>query len=342
MTAVTDSNGIAMTDNSIPNRLNQAQGSKSLTVSYAGNATYAPKTVNGLSYMVNRENATVSDIQPTAVQVTTTNDVAPNNGNVDSITFTLTVDEAQDGYLSGALPGIGLANAKPITVTATPVGPGGSYTCTANDTANVPLDPDTATAHCTITDVAVNVYDVVATIGGDYFQGGGESVLTVYNPALGFTTGGGTFTAADGTKVNFGFNVKYLKNGQIQGSWLAIWHRLDGNYIVKSNAMGYLTISKDSTNTFHTATFTGKATYQVPPPQVLYCLTNKCGNYSFTVYVEDRKEPGAGSDRYWMEVKDPNTNLPVLQVSMLKPAETFAKIIDGGNIQVPQPQSGGK
>lgn len=39
-----------------------------------------------------------------------------------------------------------------------------------------------------------------------------------------------------------------------------------------------------------------------------------------------------------MEVKDPNTNLPVLQVSMLRPAETFAKIIDGGNIQVPQPQ----
>jgi len=248
MSAVTDSNRIAMTDNSIPNRLNQAREARTSLCPTPATQPM-PRRLNGLSYMVNRENATVSDIQPTAVQVTTTNDVAPKNGNVDSITFTLTVDEAQDGYLSGALPGTGLANAKPITVTATPVGPGSSYTCYANDTAYVPLDPDTATAHCTITDVAVNVYDVVATIGGDYFQGGGQSVLTVYNPALGFTTGGGTFTAADGTKVNFGFNVN-LKNGQIQGSWLAIWHRLDGNYIVKSNAMGYLTISKNSTNTF--------------------------------------------------------------------------------------------
>ena len=63
----------------------------------------------------------------------------------------------------------------------------------------------------------------------------------------------------------------------------------------------------------------------------------------FLVYVEDRKEPGANNDRYWIEVKNPptvNGGVPVTQVSLpsLGGAAANAKTIDQGNIQVPQPQ----
>ena len=91
--------------------------------------------------------------------------------------------------------------------------------------------------------------------------------MLVYDPALGFTTGGGWFTAPDGARVNFGFNAKVLKSGQAQGSFLAIWHRAGGNYIVKSNAMGPVVVSGPYgtlPNQYWTATLTGKSTYSIP------------------------------------------------------------------------------
>jgi hypothetical protein len=38
---------------------------------------------------------------------------------------------------------------------------------------------------------SVNVYDVTITVGGNYYAGAASSVLAVYDPSLGFTTGGG-------------------------------------------------------------------------------------------------------------------------------------------------------
>ena len=41
----------------------------------------------------------------------------------------------------------------------------------------------------------------------------------------------------------------------------------------------------------------GKCTYQEPDwPEPI-------GNYEFGVYVEDRDEPGDGTDRFWIEVR---------------------------------------
>ena len=70
--------------------------------------------------------------------------------------------------------------------------------------------------------------------------------------------------------------------------------------------MGTLTVTKDATNTFWTALLKGKATYQVPNGQpLLWCGDRKCGKYTWTMYVEDREEPGSGFDKFWLEVKDP-------------------------------------
>jgi hypothetical protein len=136
-------------------------------------------------------------------------------------------------------------------------------------------------------------------------------------------------------RVNFGLNAKYLKSGQLQGSFLAIFHRSDGRYQVKSNAMGTLAVAQDRAGGFWTATLTGKATFGAP--YLLPCGATKCGNYQFTVYIEDRAEPGARADRFWTALADP-TGGPVAIASFPTPAPANARTLDGGNIQVPQPQ----
>ncbi len=340
-TAVTDSTGTAATGTTVQDRLNQIAGAKTVVTTFGPDPVYSSANDSD-PYTVVREDVTISRIDPAAIQVTSTNDLN-HDGNVDALVLTLTVDESQDGYLSGALPGAGLANAKPINVTLQSItSASGTYTCTANDTAYVTGDPDTAVAHCTIANLPPDVYDAIAvtdgTTGDNYFAGSGEGAVVVYNPSLGFTTGGGWYTDNNSNRVNFGFVAKTLKSGQIQGSVLLIVHAPEGNYTVKSNVMGTLSISKDATGTFYTATLTGKATYSIPPSQgLLYCNDRKCGGYTFTVYVEDRQEPGTGFDRFWIQVKDPS-GVIVTKVSLAPPAATNAKTIDGGNIQVPQPQ----
>jgi hypothetical protein len=156
----------------------------------------------------------------------------------------------------------------------------------------------------------VNLYEVSFAIGGNFYTGSGESVLTVYDPSLGFVTGGGTITnPVTGYTANFGFNVKFLKNANSQGSVLYMEHRPDGDVKLKSNALGPLAIVGNQ------GIVTGKGTL------------NDVGNYTFTMTGIDNGDPGA-NDRYGLKVNQPNgailTNL------------TFNPIkVDAGNIQVP-------
>jgi hypothetical protein len=63
-------------------------------------------------------------------------------------------------------------------------------------------------------------------------------------------------------------------------------------------------------------------------------MDNNLGKYEFIVYVEDRNEPGSGTDRSWIEVRDKDGNL-VSGMSMVSPATTNAEQLNGGNIVVP-------
>jgi hypothetical protein len=304
----------------------------SITATETGGETSAARP---LSITVTREDAQVTDITPYATFVEGT------DGDVDSLNVQMVVDEAADGNLSSALtPGAGLANAKPIAVTLTPVATGSSLTCTANNTAYVSGQPGRATASCLVANVPVNVFDAIATIGSNqYFVGGGQAAVTVMDPTLGFTTGGGWFNYDD-AKVNFGFNAKILKSGQVQGSVLTIFKRAGGNFVLKSNSMGALAVAKPAGQAYYGATIDGKATYGVPasePSLAPFCPgVWKCGGYSFRVYVEDITEPGTGADRYWIQLKDPNGAV-VAKASLAAAAGDNAKVISGGNIQVPQP-----
>jgi hypothetical protein len=118
------------------------------------------------------------------------------------------------------------------------------------------------TVECDLNGIPVNTYVVAATVAGGYYSGYGEDVLVVYDPSLGFTTGGGWFYwPGTGDRTNFGYTMKYNKKGsKVQGSLLLIRHLADGSiYRVKSNAVDGLALGDGGA--YRWATFGGKSTY---------------------------------------------------------------------------------
>lgn len=221
-------------------------------------------------------------------------------------------------------------DAQVISTTLQPVGPGGSVagTCTP-DGVNGTSGYDTQLqVTCVFDDVPVNTYAAQVTVDGGYYTGSGEDVLVVYDPSLGFTTGGGWFYWPGTTdKTNFGYTMKYGKNlSRVKGNLLLIRHLSDGTkYRVKSNALYGLALGES--NGFGWASFSGKNTYQEPG------WPDPIGNHTFVVYVEDHGESGDGADRFWIEVKDRGGNRRSLSIPL--DAVDNAEILGGGNIVVP-------
>src|ERR1051325_7140410 len=128
-------------------------------------------------------------------------------------------------------------------------------------------------------------------------------------PAFPALEGGGQLIH-NGFKATVGVNIKYLKNGNAQGSLLYIEHRPTGDVIVKSNAVGSMAIVGSE------AVPTGKA------------VVNNVGNYGFIARVIDNGEPGL-TDQFGLRVTDPNG---VIVVDL-----TFDPItLSGGNFSVPK------
>jgi hypothetical protein len=308
-------------------RLAVAAGSYPITLRASDGSAKSASQV--LTVSVAKEDASIVAFSPEVITVDGT------DGDVDTLVETMTVAEEPDGNLSSTLPGAGLAGARPIALHLVPPFSGTSYGCTATNTAYPAASATQASASCALSDVLVNVYGADATIGTNaYFAGSGSGVVTVVNPAADFTTGGGRAAFTDGTPVNFGFNAKTLKSNQVQGSLLTVLHRREGVWSLKSNAFDTLQQARDASGVW-SATMTGKATLAAPIK--LPCGQPKCGGYGFTAYVEDRAEPGAGQDRFWIQVTDPAGKI-VAEASLAAPAATNALTILGGNIQVAQPQ----
>jgi hypothetical protein len=168
------------------------------------------------------------------------------------------------------------------------------------------------TATCNFSGVPVNVYNVTFTIGGNFYQGSGQSSVIVFDPSLGFVTGGGRVANPNtGALANFGFNVKSQKDGTSQGSLTYVEHRPGGDLVLKSSSMGPLVIVGNQ------GIFEGTATL------------NGVANYTFRVRVIDNGEPGT-SDLFGLEVTAPG-GAAVADLTF-SPAT-----IVSGNIQVPQP-----
>jgi hypothetical protein len=198
------------------------------------------------------------------------------------------------------------------------------------------------TAHCDFSGLAVDAYIATVTVTGGYYAGADEDIVVVYDPSLGFTTGGGWFYWPGTTeRTTFGFNMKHNKKGtNLKGSLILIRHAPDGSrYRLKSNSLGALTLDEAADagtgDTYGWAFFSGKTTYLAPG------MKGAEGNFEFSIYVEDRTEPGAGMDRFWMEVLNKDDQV-VMDLSMPQNAPDNTVTINGGNIVVPHVRGSGK
>ena len=223
------------------------------------------------------------------------------------------------------------------------IGPGGNVpgTCTPVGVVGTGYTA-ILTVTCDFDDVEVNTYSVAVDVFGGYYVGFGEDVVTIFDPSLGFTTGGGWFywpgtddptTGYPGDRTNIGFNVKYKRrNNGAQGGLLLVRRLADGSvYRIKSNAIEGLAVGEDvdvAGDRFGWASFSGKATYVEPGwPEPI-------GNHKFVAYVEDHGTPGGGVDRFWIEVVD-RDGIVISVSSMDRDAVPNAVLIQGGNIVVP-------
>jgi hypothetical protein len=202
--------------------------------------------------------------------------------------------------------------------------------CTATITST---GSGTGTAGCTVTlSVSDDPYRVdVYLVDNNYYGAPIESqTLVVQINGTGFVTGGGWLNEPNlGSRSNFGFTVKRLKNGNLQGNSNYIYRKTVGaneipysggflpagsyNWQIKSNswAGGGLTQACTTVAPIKcTATFAGKANIKAVNrlTGVEYSLG---GNYQYQVDTDDYSEPGsspgAGPDRYAIRVWDPST-----------------------------------
>ncbi len=163
---------------------------------------------------------------------------------------------------------------------------------------------------------------------GDYYAGTYSDVFTVYDPSLGFATGGGHFLL-EGEKVTFGFTTKYNKKGtNVQGNFIAVRHHDDGTISrLKSNALSGMAIL--DAGGCGIATLAGKSTYTTWDPAADGGLGAyvTAGNQAFSVRADDCNNPGDGTDKIWIG--------GVGELAMASPADANLAELMGGNIAVP-------
>jgi hypothetical protein len=238
--------------------------------------------------------------------------VRPSVSNPDSVRvataggtsgpFTLAA-EVFEGSSDASKGDISLAT--PVTYTLSPIEAGTNYNCTA-DTSGGGVGGVLQTS-CEFSDVAVNVYEVSITVGGSHYQGSGEDLVAVYDPSLGFVTGGASVLHA-GNQARAQFTARYLANGRLQGSIRYVEQQSPRDLVLTSDSLGALVIIGPKAYVLGTATLNGVA------------------NYSFRLTLVDNGEPGT-RDRVGLEVRDPSGDIV--------PNLTFAPIpLTGGNVQV--------
>ncbi len=286
-------------------------GTCTLQASITEGDYYLAATGAQQSFTIDKALATVTfDISnPAAMQVSTSG----GSLNAGELSLKVKVTSA-----SGDINNAGL------TVTLTPLAGGTTLTLVC-DPGVVSGQTKTFTCKNTGFTIPVGTYDVTATVTGNFYTGEGYDAFTVYDPSLGFATGGGWFYWPNTTdKTTFGFVMKYNKGGSSpKGNLVVLRHLADGTIVkLKSNALTALALQ--NAGGCGIATFSGKATYTAWDASAGAYVTN--GGKSFTVYASDCNNPGTGSDTFWIRSVD--------SLVMADPANTHAVILGGGNIAI--------
>ena len=221
--------------------------------------------------------------------------------------------------------------------------------CANITVALIAADLRNGTAQCSAT-LSEGDHTVIVQIS-DYYRGGllEQAVIEVARPDGSFITGGGytiittpggSYGADVGSRVNYGFNVKYNKNNKnLQGHANIIFRKGGRVYQIKANAMDSLGVAlKTSTGVTCTgspsATCWGLAEFRskanltdVTDPAA---PQSKGGGLLLQMTMIDKGEPGK-SDTIGVSLWDGNT---LLFSSLWSGAKTVEQLIEGGNLVV--------
>ncbi|MEY2568683.1 MAG: hypothetical protein QOE35_3212, partial [Actinomycetota bacterium] len=224
---------------------------------------------------------------------------------------------------------------------------GNALLCTASLSLVNPADSKTATASCSATLSTDNTgstqYTVGTIVSGYYTRDvpDDDTVVTVSLPlGSSFITGGGYLVAtssagqlpaAQGSRSNFGFNVKYNKSGSnLQGHLNVIYRNGGRTYQIKSNSLTSLVVPLDSANKpIGTATFVAQVNVQdVTNP---LAPTSVLGGGTLKVTMYDKGEPGS-ADTIGMTLTAKSGAL-FFSTNWVS-NQTVEKLLTGGNLVV--------
>ena len=134
----------------------------------------------------------------------------------------------------------------------------------------------------------------------DYYQGPDSDfvVLVIYKPTGDFVTGGGWIEDTEGNKGNFGFNIKYKKNGLPKGQAIYVYREGDFIFIVKANAWIGMAIDHDDNHAF----FEAKCNIKQINSTTGEIVWEK-GNYRLRIDVWDHSKDGK-NDVFQIRVYD--------------------------------------
>lgn len=190
-------------------------------------------------------------------------------------------------------------------------------------------------------------YSVGFTVGGNYSYVGDQVSVNVHLPSqTNFITGGGylvltqntvgKYAGDQGSKANFGANVKYNKSGtNLQGNVNIIVRQGATEYQFKSNSLIQLNVN--TTVSPFSATFTSKASGQSWPKANPSAVTPLGGNWTIQLKMTDMAEPGAGKDTIGITVWDGSGALVFSSnwdTSATPSPTTKEQVLGGGNLQV--------
>ena len=150
-----------------------------------------------------------------------------------------------------------------------------------------------------------------------YLADSADTILTFYEPSGQFVTGGGWVADPAGSKGNFGFTAKYLKNGRVQGNLVYTYgDEYNGEaveYKIKSSAVNALALDGNSFPV--SASLQGKATLKIVRASDGVTLYSD-GNATFLATVVDGDANAADTfalvvyDKRGVEIK----NVPATQL----------------------------
>ena len=279
-----------------------APGPHTVTAIYSGNAAlcYAASPAASQTLTINQENARASytgssysatscatcgnavvTLSATIWDITATPEAAGDTKPGDIRNATVTFLWIEGNKELATVP-VGLVNAADLKVGAATynwnvdIGQSDSEPYTIGVRVNGYYTRNVSTDYTVVT--------IAKPIGTNFISGGGHLVLK---------SSSGLKPGDVGSKTNFGFNVKYNKQGtNLQGKINAILRRLESDgvlhaYQIKGNAMTSLTVDAKA----GTAVFNGKANITDITNPLLPVTVD--GNGTLTVTMTDKGEPGS-------------------------------------------------